>query len=154
MFSFRRDLCRSPLESCDSDRRISAEPEIPGLEIKHYWGETGSWSRRWTVLPLIVRFGTAEVKALFFGVVGTKKIQNALHRILGKVRQQPFNALEVTGIVTMRFLGMPYTIVSAHSRHIQQSWYLDERRGRWTSQIATWTESQVEHVLRFRNAVP
>lgn len=51
------------------------------------------------------------------------------------------------------FLGMPYAIVSAHSRHIQQSCYLDESRGRWTSQIATWNRSEVERVLRFRNAV-
>jgi hypothetical protein len=47
-----------------------------------------------------------------FGAIGAKKIQNALHRIFGKVRQQPFNALEVTEIVLKRFLGVPYTIVS------------------------------------------
>jgi len=75
-------------------------------------------------------FMAAEVKVMFFGAVGAKKVQNALQRILGKVRGQGFNCLEVTGIVAKRFLGMPYTIVSAHSRHIQQGCQLDnfERR--------------------------
>jgi hypothetical protein len=42
------------------------------------------------------------------------------------VREQDFNCLEVTGIVAKRFLGMPYTVVSAHSRHIQQGCELDD----------------------------
>src|SRR5947207_8573705 len=49
-------------------------------------------------------FMAAEVKVMFFGAVGAKKIQNALVRILGKVKQQHFNGLEVTGIVAKRFL--------------------------------------------------
>jgi hypothetical protein len=59
-----------------------------------------------------------EAKAMFFGAIGATKIQSALKRILGKVRQQHFNCLEVTGIVAKRFLGMPCAIVSAHSRHV------------------------------------
>ena len=70
-------------------------------------------------------FMAAEVKVTFFGALGAKKIQNALHRILAKVTGQDFNCLEVTGIVGKRFLGVPYTMVSAHSRHIQQSCSLD-----------------------------
>ena len=69
-------------------------------------------------------FMAAEEKAMFFGAPGAEKIQNALKRILGKVKQQHFNSLEVTGIVARRFLGVPYTIVSAHARHAQQSCYL------------------------------
>jgi hypothetical protein len=79
-------------------------------------------------------FMAAEVKAMFFGALGAKKIQNALKRILGKVGQQHFNSLEVTGIVAKRFLGVPYAIVSAHSRHVQQSCYLDSTEARRTSQ--------------------
>jgi hypothetical protein len=75
-------------------------------------------------------FMAAEVKVTFFGALGAKKILNALQRILAKVTGQDFNCLEVTGIVAKRFLGVPYTTVSAHSRHIQQSCSLDsaERR--------------------------
>jgi hypothetical protein len=77
-------------------------------------------------------FMAAEVKVMFFGALGTTRIQNAVQRILAKVKPQSFNCLEITGIVTKRFLGMPYATVSAHSRHIQPSCYLDgaeERRG-------------------------
>jgi hypothetical protein len=79
-------------------------------------------------------FMAAEVKAMFFGALGAEKIQNALRRILGKMRSQHFNCLEATGIVAKRFLGVPYTTVSAHSRHIQQSCYLDSAEARRTSQ--------------------
>jgi hypothetical protein len=78
-------------------------------------------------------FMAAEVKAMFFGALGAKKIQNALLRILSKVKQQHFNGIEVTEIVAKRFLGVPYTVVSAHSRHFQQSCYLDSAEARRTS---------------------
>jgi hypothetical protein len=76
----------------------------------------------------------AEVKVMFFGVVGATKIQNALQRILAKVKQQHFNGLEVTDIVARRFLGVPYVTVSAHSRHLQQSCYLTNMEARRASQ--------------------
>lgn len=78
-------------------------------------------------------FMATRVKAMFFGALGAEKIQNALNRILRKVKQQHFNGLEVTEIVAKRFLGVPYSIVSAHSRHIQQSCYLDNAEARRTS---------------------
>jgi hypothetical protein len=79
-------------------------------------------------------FMAGEVRAMFFGALGAKKIQNALKRILGKVKQQNFNCLEVTEIVAKRFLGVPYAVVSAHSRHVQRSCYLDSTEARRTSQ--------------------
>jgi len=82
-------------------------------------------------------FMAVEVKAMFFGALGAKKIEHALKRILGKVKHQHFNGLEVTKIVAKRFLGVPYAIVSAHSRHLQQSCYLDSDQTRRTSQQDT-----------------
>ena len=79
-------------------------------------------------------FMAAEVKVMFFGFVGEAKIQNALKRILEKVKQQQFNGLEVTEIVARRFLGVPYVTVSAHSRHMQESCYLDSTLERQTFQ--------------------
>jgi hypothetical protein len=89
-------------------------------------------------------FMAGEVKAMFFGALGAKKIQNALKRILKKVKQQHFNSLEVTGIVAKRFLGVPYAIVSAHSRHVQESCYLENAQVRGTSQRdAEWARGGV-----------
>ena len=79
-------------------------------------------------------FMATEVKAINFGALGTNKLNNAMTRILQKVRGQHFNSLEVTGIEERRFLGVPYAVVSAHSRHVQQSCYLDSTEARRTSQ--------------------
>ncbi len=135
--------------------------EVGGLEIERY---SGNWTLIRTLGGFAIDrkihgagwnffFMVGEVKTMFFGGIGTKKIQNALHRIFEKITEKPYNALEVTGIVRKRFLGVPYTIVSAHSRHIQQSCYLNAQNGRWASQGATWHRSAVERELRFRSAV-
>ncbi len=79
-------------------------------------------------------FMAAEVKVMFPGALGAKKIQNALQKIFGKVKLQHFNSIEVTGIVAKRFLGVRYAVVTAHSRHVQRSCYLDSADARQTSQ--------------------
>jgi hypothetical protein len=87
-------------------------------------------------------FMASEVKVMFFGALGTRKLQNALKRILAKVKQQHFNSLQITEIVSRHFLGVPYVTVSAHSRHMQQSCYLDSTDARQTSQDnAEWARS-------------
>lgn len=70
-------------------------------------------------------FMAGEVKAMFFGAVGEKNIRKALKRILAKMSEHNFNCLEVTGIVPKHFAGMPYTLISANWRHIQESCRLD-----------------------------
>src|SRR5579863_9123240 len=79
-------------------------------------------------------FMATEVKVMFLGSLGAAKIQNALWRILKKVKEQHFNGLEVTGIVSRRFLGVSYVTISAHSRHLQQSCYLDSAEVRQSNQ--------------------
>lgn len=81
-------------------------------------------------------FMAPEVKVMFFGAIGAKKVQNAVMRILAKVKRQRFNSLEVTGIVAKRILGVPYATVSAHSRHIQQTCRLEDANARRASQRA------------------
>jgi hypothetical protein len=116
--------------------------QLPDLESEPY---SGNWSlvkvldgfaldRKIRAAGWNFFFMAAEVKVIFFGALGAKKIQNALKRILMRVRSQNFNSLEVTGIVAKRFLGVPYAVVSAHSRHVQQSCYLDSVEAPRTSQ--------------------
>ena len=64
----------------------------------------------------------------------SRTMYKALKRILEKVKGQHFNSLEVTGIEERRFLGVPYAVVSAHSRHVQQSCYLNSAEARRRSQ--------------------
>src|ERR1700716_3009903 len=126
---------------------MSQWPPFLGLRSEGLGSE--SYSGDWSVVKALDGFAldrkiraagwnfffiASEIKVMFFGSLGTKKIQHALHRILGKVSRHHFNGLEVTGIVAKRFLGLPYTVVSAHSRHVQQSCYLDRTEVRQSSQ--------------------
>jgi len=79
-------------------------------------------------------FMATEVKVMFVGSLRAANLQGALKRILAKVKRQHFNGLEVTAIVARQFLGVPYVTVSAHSRHLQQSPYLDSTAARQSFQ--------------------
>ncbi len=86
-------------------------------------------------------FMAGEIKATVLGSIGATKIQSAMRRIIAKVTEQHFNGLEVTEIATRHFLGVPYVTVSAHSRHMQQSCYLDSVKARRTLQNdASWAK--------------
>lgn len=86
-------------------------------------------------------FLAGEVKVMFLGGIDPIKMRRAMQRIARKMKPETFNCLEVTGIVTRRFLGVPYTIVSAHSRHIQQNCQLDDFERRQTDQRnADWAK--------------
>jgi len=78
-------------------------------------------------------FMATEVHAMSFGSLDAATIQNAVRRILTKVKQQHFNGLQVTAIVARHFLGVPYVTVSGHSRHMQRSCNLDSGEVRQTS---------------------
>jgi hypothetical protein len=128
--------------------------EWPQLFGSSFGLEREPYSGRWSMVKALSGFAldrkiraagwnfffiASEVKVVFFGAVEANKIKRALDRILGKVSQQYFNSLEVTGIVAKRFLGVPYTIVSAHSRHVQKSCCLDTTEVRRLSQQdAAW----------------
>lgn len=81
----------------------------------------------------------AEVQSMYIGSLGTAKVESAVQRILRMVKMENFNALEITAIVRRHFLGMPYVTVLAHSRHMQESCYLESAaiRGRTISQRNT-----------------
>lgn len=112
---------------------MSGWPQLFGLERESY---SGKWSvvkvldaipldRNIRVAGWNLFFIASEVKSIFIGGPGETKVRRALSRILATVSPQHFNCLEVTGIVTKHFLGVPYTTVSVHSRHVQRDCYLD-----------------------------
>ncbi len=65
-----------------------------------------------------------EIKATVFGFDAQKAVRRAVKRILARLKGEKFNSLEVTRVASKRFLGVPYTSVYAHSRHIQESVFL------------------------------
>jgi len=62
-----------------------------------------------------------EIRATVFGREGLGSLRRAVKCVLAKQEGQKFNSLEITKIVSKRFLGIPFMSVTAHSRHIQQS---------------------------------
>lgn len=69
-----------------------------------------------------------EIRAIVFGHEGQKTVRKAVERILAKLKSEKFNSLEITEVVSKRFLGVPYAGVTAHSRHIQQGALLSRPR--------------------------
>jgi hypothetical protein len=61
-----------------------------------------------------------EIGAIALGREGLGTLRRAVKRILAKQEGQKFNSLEVTEIISKRFLGIPFLSVTAHFRHIQQ----------------------------------
>ena len=71
-------------------------------------------------------FLAASIQATALGYWGEKTVRRAMERVLAKADPSKFNCLEITGISAKQFLGLPYVHVSAHSRHIQKSPFLQE----------------------------
>jgi hypothetical protein len=61
-----------------------------------------------------------EIRATAFGGDGLGALRRAVKRVLTKQEGQNFNSLELTKIVSKRFLGIPFMSVTAHARHIQK----------------------------------
>jgi hypothetical protein len=134
----------------------SGWPPIPEVLAIEHGAHPGAWTKVTVADGFVLDrqiheagwnffFMAAEVKALFVGASGNDKIDGALKRILGKVDQQHFNGLEVTSIVAKHFLGVPYTVVTAHSRHIQKSCCLETLEAR-SALAATKNGHPVERV--------
>jgi hypothetical protein len=60
-----------------------------------------------------------EMRAAVLGRDRSGTLHRAVKRLLAKEEKQ-FNSLEITKVVSKRFLGIPFMRVVAHTRHIQQ----------------------------------
>jgi hypothetical protein len=61
-----------------------------------------------------------EIRATVLGRDRPGTLRRAVKCVLAKQEGQKFNSLEITKVVSKRFLGIPFMSVTAHSRHIQQ----------------------------------
>jgi hypothetical protein len=65
-----------------------------------------------------------EIKTTDFGFDAQKTVRRAVKRIAANLESGKFNSVEITQIVSKHFLGVPYTQVYAHPRHVQKSMFL------------------------------
>jgi hypothetical protein len=62
-----------------------------------------------------------EIRATVLGRDRPGTLRRAVKSVLAKLEGQKFNSVEITEVVSKRFLGIPLMSVTAHSRHIKQS---------------------------------
>jgi hypothetical protein len=61
------------------------------------------------------------ITATVFGRDRAGTLRRAVKRVLARRDGQKFNSIEITKILSKRFLGIPFMSVTAHFRHIQQA---------------------------------
>jgi hypothetical protein len=110
--TFLPDALQFESEPCATGWRLVKNFDGYGLGRKiHEAGWTFFWQ-------------AGELGATVFGFDGQKTVRRAVKRILANLNLEEFNSLEITRVVSKRFLGLPYASVSAHSRHIQENAFL------------------------------
>ena len=117
------------------------------------WLESDQYSNGWRRVKNLDGFGlhrrvheagwtfsylAGKVKASVFGLDTEKTKRKAIQRVLGNLKSEKFNCLEITQVVLKRFLGLPYVSVSAHSRHIQKSMLLSRAQ-----RLAPWDRPEL-----------
>ena len=71
-------------------------------------------------------FLAASIHATALGYLGERTVRRAVERVLAEAEASKFNCLEITKVSSKQFLGFPCVYLSAHSRHIQKSPFLQE----------------------------
>ena len=71
-------------------------------------------------------FLAASIQATSLGYWRERTVRRAMERVLARAEPSNCNCLEITEVSAKQFLGFPYVHVSAHSRHIQKSPFLQE----------------------------
>jgi hypothetical protein len=62
-----------------------------------------------------------EINRSGFGLNDQFRTDRALTRVIAAVKDESCNCLEITKLRRGSFLGVPYTSITAHARHIQKS---------------------------------
>jgi hypothetical protein len=105
--------------------RVETEPYSHGWEIiKNSDADVVDLDIRradWNFL-----FLAANIQATALGYWGERTVRRAMERVVAKAEPSKFNCLEITEVSAKRLWGFPYVHISAHSRHIQKSPFLQE----------------------------
>ncbi len=107
-------------------------PESVGAEVEPFWHSWGMIKNsQGDALDRDIRrvgwnffFLAAKIQAMVWGHWGERNIRRAVKRVLRKAGWSNFNCLQITELTARRFWGLSYVHISAHSRHIQKSLFL------------------------------
>lgn len=62
----------------------------------------------------------SEISATCLGFGGQNMERRVVKRLLAKAKSTKFNSIDISRMVSNSFLGVPYTTVFAHARHLQK----------------------------------
>jgi hypothetical protein len=107
--------------------RMESEPYMSGWRLVQGLDADGMGRKiqetGWTFFTL-----AGHIRGTALGREKQNVIRRAVQRILTKLKSEKFNSMEITAVVSKRFLGVPYVTVSARSRHIQDGVFLFRAR--------------------------
>jgi hypothetical protein len=117
--------------------RLESEPYLNGWRLIKNMGSSGLDRKlceaRWTFFYM-----AEEVNAVVVGSDLEKMTRRAVKRVVGSMKSSRFNCLEIGHVTAKRFLGLPCVTVSAHPRHIQESWFLFHAK-----RLAEWDQARL-----------
>jgi hypothetical protein len=103
---------------------IESEEFMPGWRVVKNIDRDDALSRKIEDANWNFFYLAGELKATVLGRDRPGTLRKAVKGLLAKQQGQIFNCLEITKVVSKRFLGIPFMRVIANSRQIQESIYL------------------------------
>ncbi len=133
---------------CPESLVVSAEPYLADWSCVTN-SSTAELGREIERLGWTFFYMAGEIRANALGSNNESGMARAVAQIIKVVKLQYCNCLEITGLSKRTFLGLPYTSVVAHARHIQKSCTFQGRSGagvRKRSYRTEWLYSQTRAV--------
>jgi hypothetical protein len=106
------------LESDSTDGWARVANNLDGQQL-----ETELSTAGWTFFYMAGR-----IKTTAFGFDRKKMVHAALKRLIAKVRLEKCNCLEIDEVAARSLLGIPYTSVAGHSRHLKKGVFFNDIR--------------------------
>jgi hypothetical protein len=107
---------------------IESEPYSNGWRlVKNFAGpglERKLRNTEWNFFYMAV-----EIKTSVFGFDVERSLRRAVNQALARLKSEKFNSLEITKVVSKRFLGLRHVTVFSHPRRIQESVFLVHDKG-------------------------
>lgn len=99
---------------------VESEPFLPGWRVARNLDGYGLARKieeaKWNYFYL-----AGVTRTMVVGREGPETMRRAVRSALPRLDRLKFNSLEITNVVSKRFLGIPFTSVAIHSRHIQEA---------------------------------
>jgi hypothetical protein len=105
-----RPQCFQLRDHAHLDSWMSVSHNLNPQELEKELSTTG-----WTFFYM-----ASAIRATAFGFDRAKTLHSALKRAIANAKLQRCNCLEIDSVATHSFLGIPYTSVAAHLRHVQK----------------------------------